>query len=180
MWRAFDSKKSCSVLLGGKQPVLHFRLPLGLTHPHTGLLLLKNKNKKHSILRKVFTVAQWAIPPRLWSSLCLARYPPSRLPPQGLGTGCSLCLEGSPQISTWPAHSSRLSLWDFPGGPVVKYLPCKARDVSLILAWGTKIPHAKPETPHSQINVFLKKQRTSLVAQCLEFACQCQGHGFHP
>ena len=125
-------------------------------------------------------MAQWAIPPRLWSSLCLARYPPSRLPPQGLGTGCSLCLEGSPQISTWPAHSSRLSLWDFPGGPVVKYLPCKARDVSLILAWGTKIPHAKLETPHSQINVFLKKQRTSLVAQCLEFACQCQGHGFHP
>ena len=46
MWRAFDSKKSCSVLLGGKQPVLDFRLPLGITHPNTGLLLLKKKKKQ--------------------------------------------------------------------------------------------------------------------------------------
>ena len=32
--------------------------------------------------------------------------------------------------------------WDFPGGPVVKNLPCNARDVGLIPGWGTKIPYA--------------------------------------
>ena len=31
---------------------------------------------------------------------------------------------------------------DFPGGPVVKTLPSNAGDVSLILGWGAKIPHA--------------------------------------
>ena len=34
-------------------------------------------------------------------------------------------------------------MWDFPGGPVVKNLPCNGEDPSLILAPGTKIPHAK-------------------------------------
>ena len=29
---------------------------------------------------------------------------------------------------------------DFPGGPVVKNLPCSAGDAGLILGWGTKIP----------------------------------------
>ena len=32
---------------------------------------------------------------------------------------------------------------DFPGGPVVKNLPCNAGDSSSILGPGTKIPHAK-------------------------------------
>ena len=31
---------------------------------------------------------------------------------------------------------------DFPGGPVVKNLPCSAGDSGLITGWGTKIPHA--------------------------------------
>ena len=31
---------------------------------------------------------------------------------------------------------------DFPGGPVVKNLPCNARDASSIPGWGTKIPYA--------------------------------------
>ena len=31
---------------------------------------------------------------------------------------------------------------DFPGGPVVKNLPCNAEDMSLIPGWGTKISHA--------------------------------------
>ena len=29
---------------------------------------------------------------------------------------------------------------DFPGGPVVKNLPCKAEDMGSIPGWGTKIP----------------------------------------
>ena len=37
---------------------------------------------------------------------------------------------------------SKLPLWDFPDGPVVKNLPCKAGDVGSIPGWGTKIPHA--------------------------------------
>ena len=31
---------------------------------------------------------------------------------------------------------------DFPGGSVVKNLPCNAGDMGLIPGWGTKIPHA--------------------------------------
>ena len=31
---------------------------------------------------------------------------------------------------------------DFPGGPVVKNLPCNAEDAGLIPGLGTKIPHA--------------------------------------
>ena len=31
---------------------------------------------------------------------------------------------------------------DFPGGPVVKSLPCHAGDTGLIPGWGTKIPHS--------------------------------------
>ena len=30
----------------------------------------------------------------------------------------------------------------FPGGPVVKNLPCNAGDVRSIPGWGTKIPYA--------------------------------------
>ena len=30
----------------------------------------------------------------------------------------------------------------FPGGPVVKNLPCNAGDLGLIPGWGTKTPHA--------------------------------------
>ena len=32
--------------------------------------------------------------------------------------------------------------WDFPGGPVVKTSPSKARGVGLIPGWGTKSPQA--------------------------------------
>ena len=35
-----------------------------------------------------------------------------------------------------------LSLWDFPGDPVVKTWPPKAGGVGLIPGWGAKIPHA--------------------------------------
>ena len=31
--------------------------------------------------------------------------------------------------------------WDFPGGPVIKNLPCNAGDAGSIPGWGTKIPH---------------------------------------
>jgi len=34
-------------------------------------------------------------------------------------------------------------IWrDFPGGPVVKNLPCDAEDLGSIPGWGTKTPHA--------------------------------------
>ena len=34
---------------------------------------------------------------------------------------------------------------DFPGGSVVKNLPCNAGDTGLIPGWGTKIPHAREQ-----------------------------------
>ena len=44
------------------------------------------------------------------------------------------------------------SLWDFPGGPVVKNLPCKAGYVGLIPGQGTKIPHGAGTTKSMQGN----------------------------
>ena len=38
---------------------------------------------------------------------------------------------------------------DFPGDPVVKNLPCNARDTVSIPGWGTKIPHAAEPTCHN-------------------------------
>ena len=35
-----------------------------------------------------------------------------------------------------------LYVGNFPGGPVVKILPCNAGDVGLIPGWGVKIPQA--------------------------------------
>ena len=37
---------------------------------------------------------------------------------------------------------NRLSLWEFPGGPVVKTSSFNAEGVGLILGWGAKISHA--------------------------------------
>jgi len=50
-------------------------------------------------------------------------------------------------LGMWEARQShswyvRYHSGDFPGGPVVKDLPCNAVDTSSIPAWGTKIPHA--------------------------------------
>ena len=39
-------------------------------------------------------------------------------------------------------REQKLNLRNFPGGPVVKNLPCNAGDVSSIPGQGTKIPHA--------------------------------------
>ena len=40
----------------------------------------------------------------------------------------------------------------FPGGPVVKNLPCNAGDAGSIPGWGTKIPHsAEHLSPHPTI-----------------------------
>ena len=39
-------------------------------------------------------------------------------------------------------HHEFSVLWDFPGGPVVKNLPCNAGEVSSILVWEMKPPHA--------------------------------------
>ena len=43
-----------------------------------------------------------------------------------------------------PAKKNVLNvlLRDFPGGPMVKNLPCNAGDAGLIPGQGTKIPHA--------------------------------------
>ena len=39
-------------------------------------------------------------------------------------------------------HSRKYIQRDFPGGPVVKNLPCNAEDLGSIPGWGTKIPRA--------------------------------------
>ena len=39
---------------------------------------------------------------------------------------------------------------DFPGGPMVKNLPCNAEEAGLIPGQGTRIPHATPKDPHRQ------------------------------
>ena len=41
--------------------------------------------------------------------------------------------------------SSKVSVQDFPGGPVVKNPPCNARDAGSVPGWGTKMPHALPQ-----------------------------------
>ena len=41
-------------------------------------------------------------------------------------------------------------LWDLPGGPVAKNLPCSAGDTGSITGQGTKIPHtAEQLSPHA-------------------------------
>ena len=53
--------------------------------------------------------------------------------------------------------------WDFPGGPVVKNPSPNARDVGLILDWGTKMPHAarnlKPVRLHATQRTCMLQQR---------------------
>ena len=39
----------------------------------------------------------------------------------------------------------RNSCWDFPGGPVIKTLPCNAGNTGSIAEWGTKIPQASEQ-----------------------------------
>ena len=51
-----------------------------------------------------------------------------------------------PLLFLWSRYISQICLsWDFPGGPVVKNLPCNAGDVGSIPGWGTKIPHASDQ-----------------------------------
>ena len=40
----------------------------------------------------------------------------------------------------------KVTISNFPGGPVVKKLPCNVGDTVLIPALGTKIPHTKGQT----------------------------------
>ena len=40
----------------------------------------------------------------------------------------------------------------FPGGPVVKNLPCNAGDAGSILGWGTEIPTLHGATKHARSN----------------------------
>ena len=48
--------------------------------------------------------------------------------------------------ATWHSQKKKkniyIYIYDFPGGPVVKNLPCNAKDVGSIPSQGTKIPHA--------------------------------------
>ena len=59
---------------------------------------------------------------------------------------------------------------DFPGGPVVKNLPCNAEDMGSIPDWGTKIPHA--------CSVAKKKERNqdlgTKFAHCLWSIIACR------
>ena len=49
--------------------------------------------------------------------------------------------------------------WDFPGGPVVKNLPCNAGDVGSIPGQGTKIPH---DTKQLSLCTTMKTQHSSV------------------
>ena len=52
-------------------------------------------------------------------------------------------LRGTPYLSSfcrWKSEAQEDEMRDFPGGPVVKKLPCKAEDMGSIPGWGTKIP----------------------------------------
>ena len=75
---------------------------------------------------------------------------------------------------------------DFPGSPVVKTLPSKARGAGSIPRQGAKIPHAsrpkkqniKQKQDRSKFNKDLKKKihyRASLVAQWLRIRLPMQG-----
>ena len=47
-------------------------------------------------------------------------------------------------------YLEKYSLWDFPGGPVVKNLPYNAGDAGFIPGQGTKIPHVAGQlSPHA-------------------------------
>ena len=52
---------------------------------------------------------------------------------------------------------------DFPGGPVVKNLPCNAGNTGLIPGWGTKIPHAMEQ---------LNPRATTRASVCPQVALQ--------
>ena len=50
----------------------------------------------------------------------------------------------SPALLDPPGYHSAINktrMRDFPGGSVIKTLPCNAWDTSSIPGWGTKIPH---------------------------------------
>ena len=55
--------------------------------------------------------------------------------------------------SRWPQgslHKLRKVSWDFPGGPMVKNLPCNTEDTGSLPGQGTKIPHAAGQlSPHA-------------------------------
>ena len=63
-------------------------------------------------------------------------------------------VKGEPHINgSCPEEAARLGIRtaesrDFPGGPVVKNLPCSAGDVGLIPDQGTKIPHHMGQLSH--------------------------------
>ena len=52
----------------------------------------------------------------------------------------------------WYLKKKKISLKDFPGGPVVKNLPTYAGDSGSIPGWRTKIPHAAGQLSPIQPN----------------------------
>ena len=69
------------------------------------------------------------------------------------------------QPSSWlqKGNSTKTTCHDFPGGLVVKNLPCNTGDASSILVWGTKISHARGATKRTYHGYWvLKSQLGSL------------------
>ena len=61
------------------------------------------------------------------------------------------------------------SYGDFPGGPVVNYLPYNAGDVGSILGQGTKIPHAAGQlSPCATTNDLVRLKQRACVPQTTE------------
>ena len=68
-------------------------------------------------------------------------------------------------VKNFRASFKKNKYWDFPGGPVVKNPSPNARDVGLILDWGTKMPHAErnltPVRLHATRRTRMLQQRPS-------------------
>ena len=79
----------------------------------------------------------------------------------------SLC---SPSLLAINIRKKDLLAWDFPGGPLVKTLSSQCRGQGSVPGEGTrshmpqlKISCATTKTQHSQINIFLKKEKKCML-----------------
>ena len=59
-------------------------------------------------------------------------------------------MKGTCQMKQTNKQNSLKGYRDIPGGPVVKILPCNAKDTGSVPGWGTKIPHVSEQLrPHA-------------------------------
>ena len=79
--------------------------------------------------------------------------------------------------SSYGAVLTKTNLSGFPGGPVVKNLPCNAGDMSSTLGWGTKISRAVEELSLSTpTREFVRCNRNSHMTQMKILQLQQRPH----